>query len=214
MSAENTGKKREETIERIIALEWEDFRNVNNEGGKAVCQERPGTFALMRRAQFSPWPEELAESYLADLEEAKKQGRNLPAEKYAWMMESTAPEAFARIQSLLPAPSSEAKALAEEIIAPQVRWMKEYYEAYPDLSAGNRPLTTAEDRPDDTSFETYLRGELYTYSERTLRICLAFVKTLQARGENLALLTMEAIVRAYGYRSLTEAEEHQRRQRT
>ena len=33
----------EEKKERLIAMEWEDFRNVNNEGGKADCQENPGT---------------------------------------------------------------------------------------------------------------------------------------------------------------------------
>lgn len=197
----------QEKKDRLVSLEWEDFRNVNNAGGKASCQQSPRTFALMRSAQFAPWPEDLVDSYLQDLEEAKEKGRSLPAEKYAWMMESTVPEEFARIRHLLPALDDETKELVEQIVSPQLRWMKEYYEAFPHLSAGNRLLTTAEDRPEMTSFETYLRGELRTYSVRTLKRYLAFVKEMQRTGGNPAMMTMEATVRACGYRSLSEAEQ-------
>ena len=67
----------EEKKERLIAMEWEDFRNVNNEGGKADCQENPGTFHAMRKSQFAPWPESVVDSYMSDLEEAKKQAFEL-----------------------------------------------------------------------------------------------------------------------------------------
>ena len=201
----------EEKKERLIAMEWEDFRNVNNEGGKADCQENPGTFHAMRKSQFAPWPESVVDSYMSDLEEAKKQGRNLPAEKYAWMMESTAPEAFARISHLLPALTDAKKELIERIVALEVGWMGEYYKTYPHLSAGNRPLTTAEDAPDDTSFETYLRGELKTYSEWTLAEYWGFLEDLQKKGQNLAFMTMEAMVKEYGYPDLTAADEAEAR---
>ena len=197
----------EEKKERLIAMEWEDFRNVNNEGGKADCQENPGTFHAMRKSQFAPWPESVVDSYMSDLEEAKKQGRNLPAEKYAWMMESTAPEAFARISHLLPVITEAKKDLIERIAALEVGWMGEYYKTFPHLSAGNRPLTTAEDEPDDTSFETYLRGELKTYSEWTLAEYWGFLEDLQKKGQNLAFLTMEAMVKEYGYPDLKAADE-------
>ena len=196
----------EEKKDRLIAMEWEDFSNVNNEGGRADCQEDPETFARMRHAQFAPWPESLTDSYISDLAEAKEQGRNLPAEKYAWMMESTAPEAFSRIRYLLPEMSAAKADLVERIVRREVRWMAEYYEKYPHLAAGNRPLTTAEDRPDDTSFETYLRGELRTYSEWTLAEYQAFLEDLERQGKNLAFLTMEAMVREYGYKSLEDAD--------
>lgn len=62
----------------------------------------------------------------------------------------------------------------------------------------------------DTSFETYLRGELKTYSLPTLRLLRAFTEELDAAGGNLAILTMEATAKAYGYVSLAEAEAAQR----
>ena len=172
----------EEKKERLIAMEWEDFRNVNNEGGKADCQENPGTFHAMRKSQFAPWPESVVDSYMSDLEEAKKQGRNLPAEKYAGMMESTAPEAFARIAHLLPALTDAKKELIERIVALEVSWM-----------------------------ETYLRGELKTYSEWTLAEYWGFLEDLQKKGQNLAFLTMEAMVKEYGYPDLTAADEAEAR---
>lgn len=84
--------KPETTKEKIAAIEWEMFQRVRNEGGRADCQNRPDTFKIMRLAQFSAWPEELAQSYLEDLRKALQNDRNLPMEKYARMMESTAPE--------------------------------------------------------------------------------------------------------------------------
>ena len=96
-------------------------------------------------------------------------------------------------------------------MALEVSWMGEYYKAYPHLSAGNRPLTTAEDAPDDTSFETYLRGELKTYSEWTLAEYWGFLEDLQKKGQNLAFLTMEAMVKEYGYPDLTAADEAEAR---
>ena len=59
----------------------------------------------------------------------------------------------------------------------------------------------------ETSFETYLRGELKTYSERTLMLYLDFLHGLQERGENLTYRIMTSTVQAYGYASLKDAEE-------
>ena len=72
----------EEKKERIIKKEWNFFQQVENEGGRASCQEDPETFFIMRRSQFCAWPEELLNSYEADLTEAAAAGRNPLAEKY------------------------------------------------------------------------------------------------------------------------------------
>ena len=87
----------EEKKERLIAMEWEDFRNVNNEGGKADCQENPGTFHAMRKSQFAPWPESVVDSYMSDLEEAKKQAQN--GEKVVLVRRETSPEDITGMKS-------------------------------------------------------------------------------------------------------------------
>lgn len=196
----------EEKKQSLAQEEWEQFQKVQNEGGRASCQDDPETFFRMRRSQFSTWPEELVDSYAADLRQAREEGRLLPAEKYAWMMEHTAPEQFSRIAHLLPAPTELSLRLIEEIVELQVPWMAEYRAKYPALAAGNRPLRAEEDTPYVTSFETYLRGELRTYSEGTLLLYLDHLKNLKRQGKNLSLLIMESMVKSYGYRDLDQAE--------
>lgn len=198
---------REEKIESLIQTEWEEFQKVQNEGGRASCQDDPKTFFIMRRSQFMPWPEELIDSYGEDLKEAKEIGRNLLAEKYGWMMEHTAPAQFRAIRHLLKGPSLLGEQMMEEITDIQLGWMKMYRSQYPVMASGNRALYAEEDTPYETSFETYLKGELHTYSDGTLQKYLRFVKELQRDGKNLTLLIMEAQVQAYGYRDLQDAEE-------
>ncbi len=196
----------EEKKQALAQEEWEQFQQVQNEGGRASCQDDPDTFFRMRRSQFAPWPEELVDAYAADLRSARAVGRNLLTEKYAWMMERTAPERFRRISPLLPPPSELSERLIERVVELQLPWMEEYREKYPRLSAGNRPTRSSQDGPWSASFETYLRGELHTYSERTLLLYLDFLKELKAEGKNLSLLIMESTVRSYGYRDLEDAE--------
>lgn len=195
-----------EKIQQLVELEWQFFQEVHNEGGRADCQNNWPTFRLMRSSQFVPWPEPLIDSYLKDLQEASHQGRNPLTEKYAWMMARTAPAAFERLQHQLPPLAPEAVTLINEIIPYHLQWMAEYHQRYPHLAATNRAATSAEDTSTDTSFETYLEGELKTYSLNTLRLYLAFVRQLAANQQNLALLTMDATVKGYGYASLDAAE--------
>jgi len=57
-----------------------------------------------------------------------------------------------------------------------------------------------------TSFETYARGELETYSERTLGLLQRDLLAMQARGESLSEMVYDYLVRASGYASLEAAE--------
>ena len=92
------------------------------------------------------------------------------------------------------------------IVDKQLAWMRVYQQKYPLLARGNRALTSEEDTALDTSFETYLEGELKTYSSETVRRLRRFVEKLDAEGKNLALLTMEKTVKNYGFSSLDVAE--------
>lgn len=199
----------EKLIEQIIELEWEFFQSTNNEGGTASCQEDHQTFVIMRGAQFSCFSRELLQSWLRDLQRAKEEGRNLIAEKYARMMESTAPERYRELAPYLIQHNAERLAITEEIIKIQVEWLMECQERYPAIIAKARPIHTSEDTPYDTSAETYLRGELGTYSDETLLCYGRYVVSLKKEGQNLNEMICEKEVKSYGYLSLDDAEKQE-----
>ena len=200
----------EERKEALIKTEWELFHAVNNEGGKADCQNNPDTFAIMRRCQFSCWDEELVESWHCDLLTAKDEGRNLLSEKYAWMMRSTAPYEFRAISRFLKFPTILAEQMIDEIAESETGWMEDYEKKYPFMAAGNRPVHSSADSEYVTSFETYLRGELHTYSEKTIKLYLKMLKNLKVQGLSMAMIIMEEMVKAYGYTDLNDAERQQK----
>lgn len=194
-------------VEEVIRREWDQFQRTENEGGRASCQGNWPMFHQMRASQFMTWPEDLLRSYLDDLDEANRVGRNLVTEKYARMMASTAPDEYReRIEPFIPRLSDERVARQERVIAVQVAWARDFRGRYPKLGAAMRVLTTAEDTPEDTSFETYLRGELGTYSDRTMALYEAMVENLQAAGHNLTEQTVANTVRLGGFADLEEAE--------
>ncbi|MDU7632960.1 MAG: DUF4125 family protein [Lachnospiraceae bacterium] len=197
-------------IEQIVEMEWEMFQNVRNTGGRAACQDDFETFHVMRKSQFLTWDLPLLESYWQDLQEGKVQGRNLVMEKYAYMMESTAPKEYEAIATGLPKISEEKQAMIEQIVAIQVGWREEFAEKYPHLSGQARIIHTSEDTLYDISFETYLRGELKTYSMQTLvlygRRIVAFVQEQKNMTEEIMRYTTEF----YGYKTLEDAEQSQK----
>ena len=194
-------------VEEVIRHEWDQFQRTENEGGRAACQGNWPMFHQMRASQFMTWPEDLLRSYLDDLDEANRVGRNLVTEKYARMMASTAPDEYReRIEPFIPRLSDERVARQERVIAVQVAWARDFRGRYPKLGAAMRVLTTAEDTPEDTSFETYLRGELGTYSDRTLARYAAMVEDLRDAGRNLTEETVLNTVRLGGFADLDEAE--------
>ena len=194
-------------VEEVIRREWDQFQRTENEGGRASCQGNWPMFHQMRASQFMTWPEDLLRSYLDDLTEADMAGRNLVTEKYARMMASTAPDEYReRIEPFIPRLSGTRVADQERVIVVQVAWARDFRERYPKLGAAMRVLTTAEDTPADTSFETYLRGELGTYSDRTLARYAAMVEDLRDAGRNLTEETVLNTVRLGGFADLDEAE--------
>ncbi len=193
-------------IKEIIDLEWEMFQNVRNEGGVADCQKDQETFRIMRYSQFQTWNDELLESYYQDLLEGKNSGWNLIMEKYARMMETTAPKKYEEIAHILPMIDDQRKELMEVVIGIQVKWMENFAKEYPGLSQNARHIHTFEDQEEDTSFETYLRGELCTYSDHTFKLYCEFILNLVKQNQNLTKMTIENTVKLYGYESLYNAE--------
>ncbi len=198
---------REQLIESIVAHEWKQFDAVKNEGGRADCQDNWNTFSVMRKSQYMTWEQELLVSYLTDLLAAEARGWNMITEKYGRMMKSTAPEEYERMKASFPERTEEHEKIAEAIIEIQVEWMEEFAAKYPLMAGNARRIHTSEDLPYETSYETYLRGELGTYSDDTLYLYGRFVVGLKRQGKNLAYMTMDNTAKLYGYRDVKDAEE-------
>lgn len=195
-----------EWVEKIIELEWKQFDLVKNEGGRADCQDNFSTFSIMRKSQYLTWPEELLVSFYQDLQKAEQTGWNLIMEKYARMMKTTNPEKYLAFEANLPVLSEKRVAIQEEIIKIQVAWIESFAEKYPNMAGNARSIRTQEDSEWNTSYETYLRGEMSTYSENTFILYSGFIISLLKEQRNLAKEIMEHTAKLYGYESLEEAE--------
>ncbi|MDE6916256.1 MAG: DUF4125 family protein, partial [Lachnospiraceae bacterium] len=183
----------------IAKSEFEAFDKVQNEGGRAGCQNNWPTFKVMRMSQYMTWTENMLLQYLYEFKTNYAEGRNMIEEKYARMMESTAPLEYACFADQLPPLSDEKKAIVEQIVGLQVKWMEEFAAEYPNLGDNARRIHTSEDLPDDTSYETYLRGELGTYSDRMLEMYGRYIVAHAQEGRNVAREIMENTVHFYGY---------------
>ncbi len=194
------------SIAELILKEWNQFQKVQNEGGRASCQNDMREFVINRLGQFLTWNDEMRQSYYQDLEEAERLDWNLLTEKYARMMKYTAPQQYAALCNRLPVISEQKENLVEKIVKQQLLWQEEYTRLYPKVSRGSRPTDRGSDADWVTSFETYLRCELYTYSERTLHAYLNHVEDMAHRGINMTILNLEFMAKLYGFSSLQEME--------
>jgi hypothetical protein len=185
----------EDIIEKILTKELKMFLSVPS-AGKSSCQDYPESFKLHRRAQFSCWSRETLQSYLNDLEKAEEKGTNLMTQKYA------------RMDNLIKKLNSNP--LIDKIVEVQCAWQRAMIKRYPGMMSGGRPLTSVEDSAFMTSFETYLRGELETYSNATLELLYFDILDKNLKGINMAEELYLYLVKEKGYDSLDEAEQAQR----
>jgi len=198
---------KDEIILKILEIEWKMFEKVSSIDGNAVCQEDPETFRIMRTSQAMSWSVETLESYLRDLETAQEDGRNLMTEKYARMMASTSPLEFEKFVHSLPILAPEVLSLIEKIVTIILKWEEDLLREFPNVVKRGRPLHSSEDSVNVTSLETYLRGELATYSRRTLELYHDHVSKQESENINGSEITLEKTVKQYGYASLKVAND-------
>lgn len=182
----------EDIIEKILDRELKMFLSVPSIR-KSSCQDYPESFKLHRKAQFSCWSRDTLESYLRDLEKAEEKGVNLMTHKYA------------RMDNLISPLNSNP--LIDTIARYHCTWQLSMIKKYPGIMSGGRPLSSTEDSTFLTSFETYLRGELETYSDATLELLNKDILAKQAQGINMAEELYTFLVKDIGYDSLEDAEQ-------
>lgn len=191
-------------IEKILEREWNYFSKLNNIGGRASCQDNKEDFIIMRKSQWETFNMETLVSYWEDLNSK----RNLLYEKYARMMKDNMPEEYEKIKHSLENISLEKKALVNKIMLIYMEWEEDFFSLYPKYSAMGRPLYSFQDSLEDTSIETYLRGELYSYSEKTLNLYLEYINKMYIEKNNLAIKNMDIIAQMQGFKDSNDVEKY------
>ena len=121
-------------------------------------------------------------------------------------MEYSSPERFAELSKHLPKLNDQRKMLQEALVSISVQWTKEVDEKYPNIAGIARVRSTADDTKFNTSSETYLRGEISTYSDATLKLYTKMVQKALKEGRNLVAEILENTAHMYGYKTLEEAD--------
>lgn len=194
---------KQELLNEIIYLEWEMMISITAIDDPDGCREDPATFQIMRESQHLIWSEETLVSYLEDLKLAQSQKVNMAAERYAHMMKVTHPAEYEQIKNNLRPITNEQVLLVDKIMAAFSGWNSEVDHLFPNIRTFGRPAT---ENGTWTSVDTYLRGELMTYSTKTLNLCLQDVYLAQAQSVNLSELNLLFMARFYGFDSLYDME--------
>lgn len=195
--------QKQDLIEQIIYLEWKMMISITAIDDPEGCREDPTTFQIMRKSQHLAWGEETLFSLLADLQLAESQQVNMVAERYAHMMKVTHPSEYGQVKNDLRPVTTEADQLVEKIMGIFSVWNAELDRRYPNIRSLGRPTT---ENGTWTSVDTYLRGELLTYSVKTLSLCLRDIYQAQAQSINLSEMTLLNMARFYGFNSLEDME--------
>ena len=178
-------------IEAIVDLELEIFLSVPSDG-ESPCQQHPDGFKFHRRMQFSVWSEATLASYRQGLMVARKNDENLMTIKYA------------RMQGLLPC--RNANPLIDEIVRIKMAWQSEMIRRHPAIMGSARPISQSGSGDPMTSFETYARCELETYSDDTLTSLYADMRAMLDRGINASEEIYRLQAEKSGFGSLEAAE--------
>jgi hypothetical protein len=86
-------------------------------------------------------------------------------------------------------------------------WEEELSQKFPYILGRGRPIYSSEDTARVTSLETYLRGELATYSLPTLELIHDNILKHKSENINGSEIVLDHMVRRSGFKSLEEAND-------
>jgi len=179
----------QDLIKEILDIEWFMFERVRSQD-PVSCQSLPDVFKKIRGSLLEVWSRESLESYRYDLSLALQEERNIFTEKYA------------RMDNLIPPVNNNP--LIKVIVEIETRWQEELRWKYPLLY--RRMARTTSPTGDGSNFSIYLKCELETYSDRTISLYHANIKKAAEQGINLAISSLEILLKKQGFRDLDHAE--------
>ena len=182
---------RKTLIAKILNIEFLFFDQVRS-NALAPCTADEADFFNQRRAQFVPWGSYTLKSYLGDLELALKEEKNPVAQKYLCMDS--------------PHPMEGTNFHIDQIVDRNIAWQTAMIVQYPHILSQGRALTAGAGEREEVAFDNYLRCELASYSSRTVRLLHTDVEQMHQIGINMCEVIYDALVKQYGYSSLTAAE--------
>ncbi|SDF26826.1 DUF4125 family protein [Desulfovibrio legallii] len=181
-AGDRPAEARERLLREIVERELEMFLATPNEGGPAVCQQRPEGFRIMRRMTLGVLREATLAAYADDLRRAAAAGRNLMVEKYA------------RMDDRLPPVREDPR--MDALVAAESAFMDAAAKAYPHVIR----------RDAGGGFARYLRCELETLSPGTLAAYGEDVAQARREGRNLAVERYRVLARLLGKPGLEALE--------
>lgn len=155
-------KDKERLLDEIAERELQMFLAAPGQGEEAQFQNRPEIFKLTRRMTHSAHDNEFLESYLEDLREAARYGRNFMREKYGYDN---------------PQRHGQDSALVDEIADAEMLFLNQAASLYPDIIR----------HKGSDEYRHYLRAELETLSSKSLELYAAEIRKDLANGYNPAL---------------------------
>lgn len=158
-----TEEERAAVLGEIINREWKMFQATPSEDGEPAIKDRPEAFRLTRLMAHAAHGDEFLNSYLDDLREAEKTGRNFIVEKYG------------RLNNVLP-PLNESP-LLDEIADAETAFLSDASKMFPDIIKN-----TGSDK-----YRQYLRAELESLSDKSLALYADEIRKAKAQGLNPAL---------------------------
>ena len=163
---------------------------LNSVDGLMECQTNEPYYFIMRISQHINMSKEFLTSYLSDLEYAKNNSLSLPFIKYAFMEESTDKNLYKNVKDYLPQISEKRKNLQESIIALQLEMLENFNKKNKFDTNNMRTFYSTSDSNHNASYETYLRGELSSYSENSV---VEYAKTLAYYSRNKINFVKEVV---------------------
>ena len=153
---------RDALIYEIVELEWNMLSTMKSEQGKPLDQSEFDPFYAVRYSQHSAMNSDTIGLYKSDLNVAVHTGRNLMAEKYAYMKDPGSV-----------AVDPELKPLIDQIVPLMMQSQEAFAAKYPALAGAGRAFDPEEET---ASMEAYITSELITKAEPTLQMILRDIK--------------------------------------
>ena len=192
-----------ELVETVLGREDEDFERALQEPNPP-CDA--ASFGLVlnrfRAAQLALWPESLLEAYLQDLENARACEKSIVLERAAYLFgTSYRPDAH----RMLPPKSYEFCERVDLISKLSLIWEVRAREIVPRFTSRLGALISEEDRPGAPSYESRLRAELMSYSQRTIDEYGTWVFGCWGAGRNPNLQAYDGAAVELGFSGAYEA---------